>query len=149
VDVQSPREIAGQTIISRHRLPRVYRYGIMALWLTPIFLLVLTIMMGRGISSALLDVRLIIPLMMMALPALYIWQEGVDVLTCGIRSRIHIPRFYSYSALDTFHYDPHPDRHVLTVWDVNAHKVLECRAGHLTQFSTLLASLKEYVRLRR
>jgi hypothetical protein len=137
-----------QPVLSRHRLPRVYRYSIVALWLAPIFVLFLTIIIGRGISSTVLDLRLIIPLTMMALPALYIWQEGVDVLPCGIRARVHVPCFYSYTALDTYSYDRRADRHVLTVWDVNSRKVLECRAGHLTQFPTLLASLKENVRLR-
>ena len=137
-----------QPVLSRHRLPGAYRYSIVALWLTPIFLLMLTILLGKGNMSTMLDLRLIIPLMIMALPALYIWQEGVDVLPCGIRARVHIPRYYTYTTLDTYYYDARADRHVLTVWDVSSRKVLECRAGHLTQFPTLLASLKEHVCLR-
>ena len=137
-----------QPVLSRHRLPSAYRYSIVALWLTPIFLLVLTILLGKGNIPTVLDLRLIIPLTIMALPALYIWQEGADVLPCGIRARVHIPRYYTYTTLDTYYYDAHAARHVLTIWDVSSRKVLECRAGHLMGFSTLLASLKENVRLR-
>lgn len=147
VVVRSPHKVERQPVLSRHRLPGVYRYSITALWLTPIFLLILTIVLGRGFTSVMLDWRLILPLAIMTLPALYIWQEGVDVLPCGIRARVHVPRYYNYTALDTYFYDARADRHVLTVWDVNARKVLECRAGHLTKFPTLLASLKEHVRL--
>lgn len=143
--VLSAPEIGQQPVLSRHRLPGVYRYGIVGLWLTPILLLTTTIVLGKGITSALLDFRLLIPFLMMALPAFYVWQEGVDVLSEGIRTRIHIPRYHTYTTLDTFHYDARKDRHVLMVWDKNSHKVLECRAGHLTHFSELLDSLKSHV----
>lgn len=134
-----------QPVLSRHRLPGFYRYSIMALWLMPIFLLIMMILLGKGITPGTLDLRLIPPLMVMALPAVYIWQEGVDVLPCGIRARVHIPRYYTYTTLSIYSYDARTDRHVLTIWDINSRKVLECRAGHLTQFPTLLSSLKENV----
>lgn len=146
MDVRSARKSSKQPVLSRHRLPNVYRYSIVALWLTPIFLFLLTILLGKGMMA--LDLRLIVPMAIMTLPALYIWQEGVDVLPCGIRARVHIPRYYDYHMLHTYHYDARAERHVLTVWDVSARKVLECRAGHLTKFPTLLASLKENVRLQ-
>jgi hypothetical protein len=135
-----------QPVLSRHRLPNIYRFSIVALWLTPIFIFVLTMLFSKGIRFVALDLRLLIPLTIMTLPALYIWQEGVDVLPCGIRARVHIPRYYAYPTLDTYHYDGREARRVLTVWDVTSRKVLECRAGHLTDFPALLPSLKEHVR---
>jgi hypothetical protein len=137
-----------QPVLSRHRLPGVYRYSILVLWLTPIFLLIFTVILGKGVTPAVLDVRLIIPLAVLALPALYIWQEGVDVLPNGIRARVQVPRYYTYTALGTYYYDARTDRHVLTIWDAESRKVLECRARHLTHFPTLLASLKANVRWR-
>jgi hypothetical protein len=137
-----------QPVLSRHRLPGIYRCSMAVLWLTPVFLLLLTAILGNGISPTVFDLRLMMPLIIMALPALYIWQEGVDVLPGGIRVRIHIPRAYPYEALDTYDYDARTDRHVLTVWDTGSRKVLECRAGHLTQFPILMASLKANLRLR-
>ena len=40
------------------------------------------------------------------------------------------------------------NKRVLTVWDVDNHKVLECRPGHLTNLPQLLKTLKEHVRYR-
>jgi hypothetical protein len=135
-------------VLSRHRLPRVYRVGIAGLWIAPIVILTLAILVSRGITAALLDPRFWLPLAIMMIPALYIWHEGVDVLPSGIISRIHWPRYYAYQQLDNWYYDSRIDRRTLTVWDAKNHKVLECRAGHLTDLPMLLAALKSNLRNR-
>jgi hypothetical protein len=137
-----------EVVVSRHRLPHGYRVGLTVLWVTPVVLLVATIVLSRGMTVALLDPRLLLPLAIMLLPALYIWQEGVDVLPNGIVSRVHRPRYYPYEQLDNWYYDSRPDRRVLTVWDAQNHKAIECRAGHLTDLPRLLAALKANLRNR-
>jgi hypothetical protein len=138
-----------KTVLSRHRLPNKYRYSIAALWLTPIFLLTLTILIGKGLTPALLDPRYLLPLAVLTIPAVYIWQEGVDVLPNGIRTRIHIPRYHDYSALDSWHFDQRRQRCILIVWDKGTRKVLECHAGHLSDLPLLLDSLRRHVPSRR
>lgn len=138
-----------QPIISRHRLPHRYRFGLIALWLMPPTLLLLTPLFVRGWDVALLDVRLWALLLMMALPALYVWQEGVDVHPEGITARVFWPRFYPYAHLDTWYYDPRADRRLITVWNAHDQKLLECRAAHLTQPRVLLDALHQHVRNRR
>lgn len=135
-----------QTVLSRHRLPAKYRFSLMVFWLTPILMLLLAIVAGKGLTSALLDLRLIAALAVMTLPALYIWQEGVDVLPDGIRTRVHIPRTYTYEHLERWQYDSGADQRVITVWDRDDRKVLECRAGHLSQFPLLVRSLSANLR---
>src|SRR5262245_19080785 len=80
-----------EAILSRHRLPRVYRLGIAGLWITPIFMLVGAILVSRGATMAMLDPRFCLPLGIMMIPAWYIWREGVDVLSIGILRRVHWP----------------------------------------------------------
>jgi hypothetical protein len=135
-------------VLSRHRLPRVYRVGIAGMWITPIFMLVTAILVSRGVTAALLDPRFWLPLAIMFIPALYIWHEGVDVLPSGIVSRVHWPRYYAYHQLDNWYYDSRADRRTLTVWDAQNRKVLECRAGHLTDLPKLLTALKSNLRNR-
>jgi lysylphosphatidylglycerol synthetase-like protein (DUF2156 family) len=135
-------------IISRHRLPRGYRVGLTALWLAPIVILLLTLVLRWREASAWLDIRLLLPLALMALPALYVWQEGVDILPHGIVRRVHVPRYFAFDHLDNWYYDQRPGRRVLTIWDSNQRKVLECRAAHLTDFPLLLRQLKDRVRYR-
>ena len=136
-------------VISRHRLPRGYRLGLAALWLMPPLLLVLTPALVRGVAAAVLDLRLWLPLLFMALPALYIWQEGVDVRADGLIVRFFWPRFYAYDYLDTWYYDVHPRRRVITVWTRANRKALECRASHLTDARLLLDALHRHVRNRQ
>lgn len=131
-----------QPVISRHRLPTPFRAVLAGMWLVPPVLLMLTTVVGVGVTPSLLDPRFLLPAALMALPALYIWQEGVDVLACGIVSRIFFPRFYAYDRLDIWQYDARDDCRTLTVWDANRHKVLECRAGHLTEFPALVRALR-------
>ena len=131
-----------ETVLSRHRLPNKYRYSIAALWLAPILLLTLSMIAGKGFTPALLDLRYLLPLVLLALPAIYILQEGVDVLRGGIRARVHIPRYYDYAALAAWRCEQRQQDFILTIWDKRSHKVLECHAGHLSDLPLLLESLR-------
>jgi hypothetical protein len=84
----------------------------------------------------------------MLLPALYIWQEGIDVLPDGVIRRMHVPRYFPYETLSAWAFDSPPDRRVLTVWNQGEQKIVECRAGHLTDFPALLAALRCHVKFR-
>jgi hypothetical protein len=139
-----PSQPSQERVLSRHRLPRFYRLSLTALWLTPIAILTLTLLLRHRMF----DVRLLVPFVLMAVPALYVWREGVDVLPSGIVRRIHIPRYLPYSSLETWYLDTRSDRRTLTVWDADQHKVLELRPGHLTEMPTLLKALKSNVRWR-
>ncbi len=133
-------------VISRHRLPRVYRVGLVLGWLLPVLLLSLVLVVRNG--AALLDLRLLGLLVLMTVPALYVWREGIDVLPSGIVRRVHLPRYYSYDTLANWYFDPREARRTLTVWDTKNHKVVEVRAGHLTEMPALLRALKNNVRGR-
>jgi hypothetical protein len=137
-----------EPVLSRHRLPRAYRVSLAALWLTPMVIFVLVSIFQWGFTLSLFDPRFIVPLALMAVPALYVWHEGVDVLPSGIVRRIHLPRYYPYTALETWYFDPRADRHTLTIWDAENCKIVECRAGHLTDLPDLLDALKANVRYR-
>jgi hypothetical protein len=134
-------------VISRHRLPRFYRVTLTVFWLTPIFILCGALVLAHGFTSALIDLRLLLPLVLMTIPALYFWQEGIDVLDDGIISRVHLPRYYSYEHLANWYFDSRPQRRVLTIWGERG-KILECRAGHLTELNILLKELKERISYR-
>lgn len=131
-----------RTILSRHRLPNRYRYSIAALWLAPIVLLSLAILAGKGLNPALFDPRFVVPVALLALPARYIWQEGVDVLPDGIRTRVHIPRYHDYAVLESWHYDRRTGRRILTIWGKHSGKILECHGVHLSNLPLLLEALR-------
>lgn len=135
-------------VLSRHRLPRPYRQLLVGFWIAPGGLLLLALWLGTGNIPAILDLRLWIPLVFGLLPALYIWQEGIDVLPDGLRCRVHLPRFYAYNTLDTYYYDRRSGRRLLTIWDAQGRRVLECHAAHLTDFPVLLRALHKHVRDR-
>jgi uncharacterized SAM-binding protein YcdF (DUF218 family) len=106
---------AYEPIISRHRLPRFYRISLTTLWTAPIGLLVAAILIGHGFSAALFEPQLLLPLLLMCIPAVYVWQEGIDVLPGGIVRRIHWPRYYAYHQLDNWYFDHRADRRVLQI----------------------------------
>src|ERR1041384_7721752 len=137
-----------QTVLSRHRLPTTYRYLLAALWVMPALIFFGSLMIARGLSLHLVDPRLLLPLIVMALPALYIWREGVDVLPEGLRIRLHGWRYRSFEELDNWYLDNRPQRRLLTVWDQQGRKVLEVHAAHLTNLPALLATLKAKLRYR-
>lgn len=134
------------TVLSRHRLPRFYRIGLVGLWLTPGVLFLLALIVSRGFSASLLDPRLWVPLLLMSLPALYFWREGVDVLTEGIRVHIQWTRYYSYEELDTWSFNPRSEYRTLTIRSHNQHKVLEYQAAQLSDWPVLLRALQEHLR---
>ena len=134
----------GDVVLTRHRLPRFYRVGLTVMWIVPLLIFILAIIIGTGINPALLDPRFVLPALLMIAPALYFWQEGIDVLPHGLYRRIHIPHhYYAFDEMADWDYDPREDRHVLTIWDVQNQKIVECRAGHLTDFPTLLEILEK------
>lgn len=135
----------GRHVLSRHRLPPRYRVGLTVMWVAPLLIFVAAIVSQQGIIPALLDPRFVLPALLMIAPSVYFWREGVDVLPDGITRYIHLPHSYHFDELDRLDYDARADRHVLTVWDRHGAKILECRAGHLTDFPTLLEILTERV----
>ena len=136
--------LAHDSVITRHRLPRVYRVGLTVLWIVPLLIFIVTIIAETGANLALLDPRFLLPALLMIAPALYFWQEGIDVLPNGLYRRIHIPhQYYAFEQMSRWNYDAREDRHVLTIWDGQDQKIVECRAGHLTDFSALLETLEK------
>ncbi|GAB4512199.1 MAG: hypothetical protein OHK0046_11350 [Anaerolineae bacterium] len=136
--------------MSRHRLPSPYRYLLVGLWLAPALLLLIGIFLGRGMSLAFFDPRLLLPVALMALPALYIWQEGVDVLPHGIRRRVHLPRTYTYDELSRWYLGeevlPRMTARVLIIWDQDEARVISTHAAHLTNLPVLVAALSTHLR---
>jgi len=133
-------------IITRHRLPPRYRLGLTVMWLAPLLVFLVAIIAKQGINPALIDPRFLLPVLLMIVPAIYFWQEGIDVLPDGIYRRIHVPRYYAFKEMARWHYDRREDRHVLTIWDEQEGKIVECRAGHLTDFPALLEILEDRVK---
>jgi hypothetical protein len=129
------------TLISRHRLNDPYRTWMVALWLAPVVLLVGAIVIGNGMTPALFDPRLLLPLGIMALPAFYVWQEGIDVLAEGIVRRIAWPRYYAYEALAGWHLKWTPEGRILIVLDGGRRTVLSVHAAHLTDLPVLIEAL--------
>ncbi len=132
-------------VLSRHRLPQPYRGALAALWVTPTAAVMIVLGAFHG---ALYDPRLWVPVLVMAIPALVIWREGVDVLPDGLVVRQHGWRYYPYTTLDTWYLDPRPDRRLLTVWHAHNGRVLVVHAAHLTDLSNLLKVLKQKIRYR-
>lgn len=137
-----------QPILSRHRLMPRYRYALAVLWVLPTSILLLSLLVARGFTLHLADPRLLLPLIVMLIPALYIWREGIDVLADGLHIRMHGWRYRPFTELDNWYLDNRPNRRVLTVWDQQGRKVLECHAAHLTNLPLLLAVLKDKLRYR-
>lgn len=137
-----------ENVLSRHRLTPRYRYALAVLWVLPACILLVSLLIAHGVSLHLADPRLLLPLVVMALPALYIWREGVDVLADGLHIRVHGWRYRPFEELDNWYLDSRPNRRLLTIWDQDGRKVLECHAAHLTDLPTLLATLKAKLRYR-
>jgi len=131
--------------LSRHRLPAFYRRALPALWLVLPGLLIAAILLGDGFTAALFSPRLWLPLLVMALPAAYLWQEGVDVCPTGLRRRIQFRRFLPYSEMSAWCYDARPGARVLRIFDAAQQVVLECRAAQLTDFERLLEALQTHL----
>lgn len=132
-----------RAVLSRHRLPQPYRGLLVVFWLLPIGLLLVTLVLIKGMSGSFFDPRFLLILGLLALPALYIWQEGVDVLEDGLLTRVYVPRFHDYGMLAAWHLGDQPQRRVLTIWDEAGRKVLQCHAVHLTEFMVLKETLHQ------
>jgi hypothetical protein len=113
------------------------------LWVVPLLLFIGVIALERGIDPALLDPRFLLPALLMIAPAVYFWREGIDVLPEGIYRRIHVPQYVPFTEMAGWDYDRREGRRVLTVWDEQHRKILECRAAHLTDFPALLDTFEE------
>lgn len=131
--------------LSRHRLPLPYRRLLPLCWLILPALLLLTILLGAGPSAALFSPRLWLPLLALCLPALYWWQEGIDVCPTGLRRRSPFRRFLPYSQISGWVFDARPEIGVLRVFDEMHQIAIECRAAHLTGFAALLEALQTHL----
>lgn len=155
----APRTQRTTRVLSRHRLPTRFRLPIVCLWLLPGFMFTATIALSRGAaaSPALLDPRWWGLLLVMAVPALYIWREGVDVVEWqtdkgsverGLIRRIHTPRTYRFHDLSRWTCLPRlptAPGGLLTIYDRQQAKALECHAAHLTNMPRLLQALHEHL----
>lgn len=133
-----------QAVLSRHRLPHPYRVALSILAITPAVLLASALVISRG--AALLDIRIVIPLMVMSAPALYYWHEGIDVLQQGLVTRQFLTRFCAYDEIAAWDYDTFSNPRVLTLWQTRQHKLAEFQASHLTNLTALLDALQDHIR---
>jgi hypothetical protein len=133
-------------VLSRHRLPNPYRYLLTGLWLTPLALLICAVCIGRGFSPAIFDPRFLLPLGLMSVPALYVWQEGVDVLAGGVKVRVYWPRYHAFTRLEGWHITWRHEGRILTIWARGDLTVLQCHTAHLSGLPVLLKALAANVR---
>lgn len=131
--------------LSQHRLPAPYRGLLAFFWLLPILLLTAAVGLGTRAAWAVLDVRLLLPLALMALPAWSVWQEGVDVLADGLRVRVGWPRYYAYERLAAWRLTASQGEEWLTIWEATRQPVLNRHARHLTELPVLLQALSDHV----
>jgi hypothetical protein len=139
--IQTP----AHTVISRHRLPLRYRLSLALLWAAPLVIFTAVICRYADAPLALLDPRFILPAALMLLPAVYIWQEGVDVLPGGLFRRMLLPRYFPYGRLGGWRCEAEPPRRLVSVWDRHERVVIECRVGHLTDLPLLLDALDRHL----
>ena len=105
-------------VISRHRLPEPYRSLLCGLWLTPPALMFLTLIKLNGLTWAVFHPLTLLAGVLMALPAWYVWQQGVDVMPDALHIRITGWRRRTFDQLDTWTLAPNPpDEPILLVWD--------------------------------
>ena len=135
-------------IISRHRLPQPYRTAIVVLWLVPIVILFAALVVGNGFKLMLLHPLLLAALALMAMPALYIWHEGVDVTERGLVVRVRGWRWLPYEQLGTYYLHDYKGGRVLKLWDAHNRRVLSLYAAHLTDLPTLLHALRCHLHWR-
>lgn len=130
-------------VLSRHRLPPPYRYLLAGLWLALPVLLLVALLIGQGMSPALFDPRLLIPLLVMALPALHTWQQGIDVHQDGLTLRLYLPSYHAYTTLADWHVKPTAQGRIL--WIEGEQTRVSYHAAHLTDLANLLAALEQNV----
>jgi|GEM_PF-881850 len=131
--------------ISIHRLPTFYRYSLTLLWIAIPALLIGAVLLSRGVQLALFDPRLLILLLIMLLPAMHIWQQGVDVRGDGLLVRLYAPRFHQYEKLHSWQLESFPQGKVLSIVDIDEAYILRFHAAHLSDLPILLAALKHHL----
>lgn len=131
--------------LSRHRLPPPYRALLALFWATPVVLLFITLIATHGLSIFLLDLRLLLPLGFMLLPAWYVWRQGVDVVENGIIVNNIVSKHYVYTQLGGWQLVPTPQGYILTIWCDNQAIVLQVHAAHLSALSILLDALTKHL----
>ena len=132
-------------VMSRHRLPQPYRTLLTVGFLMPVPVLLITILAGKGFTPAVFDLRLLLPLLLMSVPAVFIWREGVDVHPNGLTARIHVPgRYHAFADLRGWRLEDYPEGIILRVWDQHEH-ALSIHAAHLTQLPALLMALEHHL----
>lgn len=134
-----------QDILSRHRLPAPYRLTLALLWLAMPLLLAGALLLAWGPTAALLDLRLWGPLMLLLLPPLLVWQQGVDVCRSGLVVRLGWPRYHAYGRLSGWRLHQSPQGAILQVWDRAQSPVLQYHAAHLSDLPLLARALHEHL----
>lgn len=135
------------SVVSRHRLPQPYRTLLVCGWLALPTILLVGIMLGAGPSLSYFDPRFLLLIGLMALPAYYVWQEGVDVFEGGLLARFYVPRRYRYDRLSHWQvkFVWRVNAEILTVWDENNHIVLSRHLAHLSDVRRLIDTLSDHV----
>ncbi|MCL4248578.1 MAG: hypothetical protein KJ065_10575 [Anaerolineae bacterium] len=133
---------ADEIVLSRHRLPQPYRSLLALLWMSPTILLGVTLALTHGLRA--IDARLLTLMVVMLVPGLYVWREGIDTTPNGIICRIHRTRRYRYGMLTDWDYRENAG--VLRVWDETGNLALECYAAHLTAFEALIVILQTRIK---
>jgi hypothetical protein len=134
--------MVAEPVVSRHRLPAPYRALLVGLWLCPVGLVLVAIIAVHGFTLALFDPRFVLVLLVLALPALYVWQQGVDVTRGGIITRVHWPRHYRYQQLTGWEVEHRRQGRILMIWDAQKRSVLSAHTAHLSDFPILLEALR-------
>ncbi len=132
-----PRE----PLVSQHRLPQPYRLVLAALWSLPGLVVLIAAASKPGL---LLDLRVLLPALVLLVPAAYIWREGVDVTPSAVIRRIHLPRRCPFHTLARWRFDH--ESGILRVWNRDGEIVLECRREQMTDFEGLVTRLSAQIR---
>ena len=136
------------TVISRHRLPEPFRSILAFLWILPICLLSVTLIVQNGFSLNLFHPLMLLTVTAMALPAIYVWNEGVDVTRTGLNIRVQGWRSRTYDQLVCWTLSTYHETRILKIRDAHQQYVLNCHLAHLTDAAQLLRVLKSKVHYR-
>jgi len=131
--------------LSTHRLPVFYRYSLTLLWVAIPALLVVAMLFSGGMRLAMFDPRLLLPLLLMLIPAMHIWQQGVDVYREGLRVRVYLPCYHPYETLAEWQLYPSPQGRILTIVNQERAAVLRYHAAHLTDLPLLVQALGRHL----
>lgn len=130
-------------VLSRHRLPAPYRGALTLLWLLPGLLLAGALLVSRGPQVALLDPRLLLPLCLMLLPALFVWRQGIDLGQRGLWLRLSLPSYHAYDALSEWRLLHTPQGRILGIYARDESILCHWHALHLSDCDALLEILRQ------